>query len=177
ARLVGHRLVVRMAGLAALAAAHAMRLAPLGVTFIRTVGAMVGQPSVWPYVRVIQLSPAAGVAMLASVAWGLWLFTRRRPLPDYWLLAVMGVWAPIFALGAFAWNVPSRYTSMSLIPMLLCAFAFAQQIIDALLERLHAQRAAIAAVAAALTALLVVNPVRAAAVWNADRKSTRLNSS
>ena len=45
-------------------------------------------------------------------------------------LALLGVGIPLFMLGLFPWNMPSRYTSASLLPMLLCAFAFAQHCVD-----------------------------------------------
>jgi hypothetical protein len=82
---------------------------------------------------------------------------------------VLGVWAPVFALGLFAWNVPPRYTEMSLIPMLLCGMAFAQRATDwisAQSGRLRGKpRTEI--VAASLVALCMVNPANAARVINA----------
>jgi hypothetical protein len=79
-------------------------------------------------------------------------------------LALLGVWAPVFALGFFAWNVPSRYTSMSLIPLLICAIAFAQAMLDQLRSRLPV---AVETSCAAIVAVLVINPVAAAATIDA----------
>ena len=147
---------------------HAMLLAPLAGTFTRLVGALVGTISVWPYVRIGEMSSFAAVVTGALLVWGLYRLARRRVLPDYWLLALLGVWAPVFALGAFAWNVPPRYTEMSLIPMLLCAFATCQQIVGASSERFVRLRSRmISSVAAVTIAILVVNPVTLAATTNA----------
>lgn len=163
------RLALFFAGSAALALIHATLLASAPGSIVKLIGGMVGQPSVWPYVRVAQLSPAAGVLTLALLAWGLYQFARGRRIADYWLYAVLGVWAPVFALGLFAWNVPPRYTEMSLVPMLLCGMAFAQRAADwicAHVARLRGRpRAEI--VAAALVTLCMVNPANAARVIGA----------
>jgi len=115
------------------------------------------------------LSPAAGILTGALLAWGLYQLARRRPATDDWLLAVLGVWAPVFALGMFAWNVPSRYTEMSLMPMLLCAFAFAQRATDWLLAQVKRADRLPAGdrIAAALVGLCAIGPVGAAGVVDA----------
>ena len=51
-------------------------------------------------------------------------------MPDYVLLGLLGVWIPMFTIGFFMWSMPPRYTVASLLPMLLCAFAFAQKCTD-----------------------------------------------
>lgn len=152
-----------------LALIHVTVLASAPGSVIKLVGAMVGQPSVWPYVRVAELSEFAGVLTCALLAWGLYQLAHNRRVSDYWLLAVLGVWAPVFALGLFAWNVPARYTLMSLSPMLLCAFAFAQRGTDWLLAHVPPLRwlAQPHALAAALAAVCATNPASAAAVVNA----------
>lgn len=152
----------------AIAAIHIVWLAPLAGTPVRLVGALVGQPSVWQYVRIAQLSPVAGVATAGLLAWGIYRLAHRQRIPDFWLLAVLGVWAPMFALGLFAWDVPSRYTSMSLAPMLLCGFATAQRFIDsfALGRTVDQQHARWSALAAAIVAVCVVNPATVVASVN-----------
>jgi hypothetical protein len=104
---------------------------------------------------------------VALIGWGLYRFALRQRIPDYWLLTVLGVWAPVFALGLFAWNVPTRYTAMSLIPMLLCAFAAMQRSV----EWLRAQRPigrkpavwkTFAATIATIATIGVVNPTAVA---------------
>lgn len=151
-------------GVAALAALHIWLLAPVAGTFIRLVGALNGQPSTWPYVRIAEFSVGAALLCAALLGWGLWRVARRSPLPEYWLLALLGVWAPVFALGFFAWNVPARYTAMSLIPMLICALAFAQAMVDQLRARIPA---AAEALLVGAVALFVINPVATASTIDA----------
>jgi len=143
---------------------HAALLAPAAGTPIRLVGALVGQPSVWPYVRIAQMSVIGGVLCWAMFLWGFYRLAQRERVTDYWLLALLGVWAPVFALGLFAWDVPPRYTAMSLIPMLLCALAFAQRGWDLVVARGPAIIARASAFAAAVLALLMVNPADVYAV-------------
>ncbi|HEX2493178.1 MAG TPA: glycosyltransferase family 39 protein, partial [Steroidobacter sp.] len=142
----------------ALAAMHSALLAPAAGTAVRLVGALLGQPSAWPYARLGQLSLVAALLTGALLVGGVYQFARRRSIADYWLLAILGVWAPVFALGAFKWNVPSRYTEMSLAPMLLCAFAAAQGASDWLRRRFGSGRNLWNAAAAAIAAAGVVNP-------------------
>ncbi len=144
---------------AIVAIVHAAWLAPEAETVVRLVGAMIGQPSVWPYVRVAQLSVAAGVVCGALLGWGVWQLARSRSVPDYWLLAVSLVWAPVFVLGMFAWNVPPRYTAVALVPMIVSAFAALQAASDKLIRgRPHRAQT----FAAALAAVCIVNPAEAA---------------
>jgi len=117
-------------GTAAIALVHVGLITAWPGSMIKLVGAIVGQPSVWPYVRVIEFSIAAGVLVVLATSWGLWRLASRKRVPDYWLLALLGVWIPVFFLGFFVWNMPVRYTSASLVPLLLCAFAFAQHCAD-----------------------------------------------
>lgn len=166
---IGLRVIPLALAVSALALVHGALLASIPGQFIKLVGSMMGQPSVWPYVRVVQLCVAAGVLTFALLGWGIYLLARKRPLPDYWLLAALGVWAPLFALGLFAWNVPARYTEMSLAPMLLAAFAFAQRAsewLNAKLSSVLATRKVRDTIVAALIALAAINPVQAARAVN-----------
>ncbi len=151
-------------GAATLAVVHALLLASEARTVIRLVGAMVGQPSVWPYVRVAQLSVAAGLVCGVLLLWGVYQLARGRTVPDYWLLLILLVWAPVFALGVFAWNVPPRYTAVALIPMLVCAFAALQGVTEKITR--SAARAP-HAIAAGVAALCIINPVQALSTVNA----------
>jgi 4-amino-4-deoxy-L-arabinose transferase-like glycosyltransferase len=161
------RIALLLVAAAVLLTVHATLLASASGTFVRLVGALVGMASMWPYIRLAELSPVAALLTFGLLAWGCYQLARRGPLPDYWLLAVLGVWAPVFALGAFAWNVPSRYTEMSLTPMLLCAFAACQQATDRLLQgRSDALRARLSALAAFVSAACIINPVAALAEVN-----------
>lgn len=162
------RLATFAIAVGALALLHATLLASTSGSLIKLIGAMVGQPSVWPYVRIAQLSPAAAILTGALLAWGLYRIARHRLASDYWLLAVLGVWAPVFALGMFAWNVPPRYTEMSLVPMLVCAFACAQHAADWILAKARrAGKRGAEAIAAVLISLCVINPAAARQVIEA----------
>ena len=137
---------------------------------IKLVGAIVGQPSVWPYVRVMEFSLAAGALVVLATAWGLWGVANRQRVPDYWLLALLGVWIPVFCLGFFMWNMPTRYTSASLVPMLLSAFAFAQHCADRLWARLRIGTASRPMQHAAVLAVVVIaaNPAATVAAMTSD---------
>jgi 4-amino-4-deoxy-L-arabinose transferase-like glycosyltransferase len=129
-------------------------------SIIALIGAIVGQPSIWPYARIAEFSMVAAVLGAAGTAYGLWRIANRQRAPDYALLALLGVWIPLFVLGLFAWNMPSRYTSASLLPLVLCGFAFAQRAFEwaapLLPSRLPA--AALRGTAALVLAVLAINP-------------------
>jgi 4-amino-4-deoxy-L-arabinose transferase-like glycosyltransferase len=133
---------------------------------VKLVGVIIGQPSVWQYVRVAQFSLCAALLAFFATVWGLWRVANRQRAPDYALLALLGLWIPMFVLGVFAWNMPSRYTAASLLPMLVSAFALAQYGFDRLAQWV-AQRGfgngpqrAWRPVAALLTLALVVEPTQ-----------------
>lgn len=149
---------------AVIALTHVTFLAARPGSVLQLVGAVVGQPSVWPYFRIAQFSLAAAALAAAAILYGLWRLARRRRAPDYSLAALLGVGIPLFILGLFSWDMPSRYTSASLVPMLLCAFAFAQDVVDKLARRIGVESRAALGGAAAIVAVLVVNP-RGLAAW------------
>jgi hypothetical protein len=144
---------------------HVTLLAAWPGSVVKLVGMLVGQPSVWQYARISEFSRIAALLAAVMTIWGLWRIANWRRVPDYWLLAVLGVWIPMFMLGWFRWNLPSRYTSASLLPMLLCAFAFAQHAVNVLTRRLQLHSAGKPLQGAALLAavVLIVNPIAAAA--------------
>jgi len=164
---VERRVVYLLGAMAVVLIAHVVLLAPHAGTPMRLVGALVGQPSVWPYVRIAQMSPVAGVLGWTLFLWGFYRLARSQRVTDYWVLTLLGVWAPVFALGLFAWDVPTRYTAMSLIPMLLCSFAFAQRGWDLLVARRPSFAVPAGAFVAAVLALLMVNPSQVHAVITA----------
>lgn len=174
---VWRRLRIFVLGCGLLALIHFSLLAATPGSLKRVVGALVGQPSIWPYYRIITFSGIAGVLALASMAWGLWRLMRRRRVTDYVLLGLLGVWIPMFTLGFFVWNMPARYTVASLLPMMLCAFAFAQKITDWVQEKLTARNISLArgrpmqAIAAAAVTLMVVNPPAVADAVNSGYES------
>jgi 4-amino-4-deoxy-L-arabinose transferase-like glycosyltransferase len=174
---IWRRLWIFSLGCGLLALIHFSLLAATPGSLKKIIGALVGQPSIWPYYRIISFSDVAGALTVAALAWGLWHLMKRRRVPDYVLLAVLCVWIPVFALGFFVWNMPARYTAASLLPMLLCAFAFAQKVVDWVQARLATrnlallQRVPLQSLAAAVTAVLVVNPVGVARTVNSGYES------
>ena len=45
-------------------------------------------------------------ARRARSAWGLWGLAFNKRVTDYWLLALLGVWIPVFCIGFFVWDLP-----------------------------------------------------------------------
>jgi 4-amino-4-deoxy-L-arabinose transferase-like glycosyltransferase len=128
---------------------------------VKLVGALVGEPSVWPYVRVAQFSLCAALLASCGTVWGLWRIANRQRAPDYALLALLGLWIPMFVIGLFAWNMPSRYAAASLLPMLVSAFAVAQHAFDWLAQRFgNGLQRSWSPVAALLTLTLIVEPTQ-----------------
>jgi hypothetical protein len=160
-----------------LALIHFSLLASTPGSLKKVIGALVGQPSVWPYLRILQYSEVAGLLALAAVVWGLWRLMRRGRVPDYVLMGVLGVWIPMFTIGFFVWSMPPRYTVASLLPMMLCGFAFAQKAVDWLQARAAARNISLVSgkpaqlLAAAATTALVVNPVQVMASVNSGYES------
>lgn len=156
-------------GCAAIALLHVGLITAWPGSMVKLVGSIVGQPSVWPYVRVLEFSLVAAVLAVAGSAWGLWLLANRKRAADYWLLAVLGVWIPLFCLGFFMWNMPSRYTSASLIPLLLSAFAFAQWAADRIWARLRlAESRPIQTAAVVAVTAVAANPSATVAAMTSD---------
>lgn len=165
---------------ALLALIHVTSLAARPGSVTQLLGSMVGEPSVWPYLRIAEFSEVGAVLVAVLTLWGLYRLALGRQVPDYWLFTMLGVWVPLFAIGLFTWNVPSRYTAASLLPMLMAAFAFAQEGGHWLQRRLAAtallQRGQLAGrlsstglqvAVAMLVGVLVINPAAAARVVNA----------
>jgi Dolichyl-phosphate-mannose-protein mannosyltransferase len=161
-------------GSALIALVQVTLLASRPGSVLHLIGAIVGRPSVWPYAKIAEISWAAAALAAAGIAWGLWRVSLRRPAPDFSLLATLGIWIPLFMIGFFVWYLPPRYTAASLLPLLLCAFAFAQALSDEMRQRWLAGNdfrglgAHLQGMLAALTTVLVVNPVAIARVVNQD---------
>ena len=142
-------------------------------------GVMLGWPSVWPFIAIGEYSAVAMLAVVAALASGLWLLARRKPVPDHLLLTIMGLWVPLLMIGWIKWNIPPRYAAAQIMPMLVAAFAALQWAAQWIAHRLAQRRATAApgagkeaviakgaagiptwaAAAAALSAVLVVNPI------------------
>ena len=134
-------------------------------------GVMLGWPSVWPFISIAGYSAVAMLAVTGSLACGLWLLARRKPLPDHLLLVVLGLWVPLLMIGCIRWNIPTRYAAAQVMPMLVSAFAAMQWAAGWLAQRVPAQVGALTAAgvprawvpaAALLAVVLVVNPVQVA---------------
>ncbi len=125
---VWRRLRIFALGSGLLALIHFSLLAATPGSLKKIIGALVGQPSIWPYFRIVAFSEVAGVLAAAALAVGAVAPDEADVvLPDYVLLGLLGVWIPMFMIGFFMWSMPPRYTVASLLPMMLCAFAFAQK--------------------------------------------------
>jgi 4-amino-4-deoxy-L-arabinose transferase-like glycosyltransferase len=169
---VWRRMRIFALGCGLLALIHFSLLASTPGSLKKVVGALVGQPSIWPYFRIAQFSQVATLLAAASLGWSLWRLMQRRPAPDYVLLGVLGVWIPMFTIGFYVWSMPPRYTVASLLPLMLCAFAFTQHVTDWVQRRFEIRRQRPLHIAAAVaTTLLVVNPVVLAQTVNSGYES------
>ena len=133
----------------------------------KLIGAMVGMPSVWPILKFLEYSPAAGamygVILGLMAAW----FVKGRRLPMHVLFFGIGVWVPLLLLGSFAWYIPPRYAIGQLGFFLLCTFAglaFVVREMDWSNTALAKPRHAIAAMV--LVVVLLVNPIALSGVVN-----------
>lgn len=173
---IWRRMSIFALGSGMLALIHFTLLAATPGSMKKVVGALVGQPSVWPYFRIAQFTEMAALLAAAALAWSLWCLAKRRRVADYALLGLLGVWIPIFTIGFFVWSMPPRYTVASLLPMMLCGFAFAQKGGEWLQAKLPLVSGrswfnAAPGAAGALTTVLVVNPVAMASTVNSGYES------
>ncbi len=127
-----------------------------GVPPRQAAGALLGWPSVWPYLAISRYSPFSVLALAAGIAWGCVRLAQRRPVPDYLLFVALGVWIPILMIGTFKWDIPSRYAAAEIFPLLIGAFAAAQGLWSTMARGRSAPRWQL--LVAALVALLAVNP-------------------
>jgi hypothetical protein len=133
----------------------------------KLVGSMVGQPSVWPYVRVAGYSEVAAILCASMLITALVRFARRQPVSDYTVLAVLTIGIPLVVMGLFLWDLPVRYTASSALPLLLCGFAFAQSATQSLTRKLdRTKQSRWHAAIAIVLAVLMVNPIAFASVVN-----------
>ena len=166
--VVWSRLGLFLAGSGLLAVAHIALLKPTAGSTMKLIGLLVGQPSIWPYYKVMQFSYVAGLIAAVCLVWGVVRLARGKRVPDYWVMMLVGVWVPMFMIGLFLWNVPSRYTAASILPLLIAAFAFAQHGADRLALRTYRSSQGLmqGLLALGLT-VLVVDPAAVARVTNA----------
>jgi hypothetical protein len=172
---IWRRLRIFLLGSGLLTLIHLTLVASTPGNLKKVLGALVGQPSVWPYLRIAELSEVAALLALAALLWALWRLAKRRRVPDYALLALLGLWIPMFTIGFYVWNMPPRYAVASLLPMMLCGFAFAQKFGEWLQLKVSSGSGSIPraghVVAVALTSTLVINPVAMSKVIDSGYES------
>jgi hypothetical protein len=162
------RLSIVAMGCGVLALIHLSLLMYTPGSMVQIFGALVGQPSVWPYFRFMGFSYVAGALLVLSLVHSLVRLATGSPVTDHALMSLLGVWVPLFVTGFFLWDVPTRYTAASLLPMLLVVLAYAQELSDRVrASRAQSSRKWLPAAFAAVVALAVVDPVAAARVVNA----------
>ena len=138
-----------------------------GESIRRTLGMMVGLPSIWSFLRAVVYSPAAWLIVCVGLLNALWRLARRQRIPDYWLFFFLAVWLPLFGLGLFGWDVEARYTEFALLPLLVCALAASQAFGVAIMRRVGPTRVpAVQGLLAVVAAILIVNPVSLAHTVN-----------
>jgi hypothetical protein len=116
-------LTVLLAGTLAVIGTYAVVLHSTGLfPGRRIVGSMMGQPSVWPVLRLFEYSPAAAAVLLVALSLAVIGFARGRLLPAFLLDFSLAVWLPRILIGFFEWDVEPRYTMGQLPGFLLCAF-------------------------------------------------------
>ena len=130
-------------------------------------GLLLGWPSVRTLIGVSSYSLAALLIAACGLAAGLWRLAHREPVPDHVLLLTLGVWLPLLQIGCFFWDPAQRYVEAQIMPVFIAAFASAQFAFRAVAQRRwsEAQPRAVApgsagVAAAAVTCVLVINPVR-----------------
>jgi hypothetical protein len=167
-RAIWPRIAVVLAGSAVLAAVHVVLLKSSAGSMMKLVGLLVGQPSIWPYYRILEFSKFAGLLSVVCLIWGIVKLAAGKRVPDYWVMMLVGVWIPMFMIGLFLWNVPSRYTAASILPLLIAAFAFAQHCAAKLSVRVDRRSQNwVQGILAAIVAIVAINPIALAKVANA----------
>lgn len=158
---------------AVLAAAQVLLLHAAGAgPMNKIIGLMAGKPSIWPLLQLGRYSPIAFAVVWIGVAIALWRLAQRKPISDYWLYFVLGLWLPLIAMGTFGWFFPTRYTEFALLPLLLCGLA-ALQSLAVRVARPSSDAAAatgggaLAALIAAISAVAVLNPIAVAGAVDA----------
>jgi hypothetical protein len=168
-QLQRRRVAILIGVCAVLAIAQVAIVHSQGVGSLRqTLGALIGWPSVWPYIVLSGYSIAAAVLVVIGLLRALWLIAHRQPVPDHVLFVVLGVWFPLFLMGVLTWDIALRYAAGQTLPLFLGAFAAAQWLASSglrLLAPLATPR--VAATASAVVCLLIVNPLLLARTVNA----------
>ena len=134
-----------------IAAVQVVLLHRTGIAPHKIIGLMVGRPSIWPYLRIGDYSPAALVLIAIALFGALMRLAARERIADVWLFFGLCFLLPLFLVGIFGWYIPPRYAEFAVLPMLICAFAPWQQL------RFPAGPAT--ALSAVLIGVAILNPV------------------
>jgi 4-amino-4-deoxy-L-arabinose transferase-like glycosyltransferase len=124
-------------------------------TLRKSIGVLVGQPSIWQYLVIGNYSIAVLAVVAAGLALALLRLARGEPVAEHWLFFALAVWVPLFVLGLTDWDFLPRYTEFALIPLVIIALAECQQWVARWAGRWSPAIAALAAMA-------VINPVAVA---------------
>lgn len=134
----------------------------------KMIGALTGLPSVWPVLRLAEISPAAGLVYFTALIAAAATLARGKPIPMHFLFFAIGVWAPLLAIGLFRWNVPSRYALGQLPGFLLCVFAAMPFLLRESLGRFSIRSRFQGVALLALVTIALVNPISLARTVNPD---------
>jgi 4-amino-4-deoxy-L-arabinose transferase-like glycosyltransferase len=129
------------------------------------VAAMMGTASVWSFLLYAPVSYGATAIATAGAVIALWRIATVRPVPDVWLFALLGVWAPMFLIGTRDSYPEYRYMTGALLPLLIVAFASCQwfgELLSRRTSRLIPPPARVFVVVIAVA--LIVNPVKVVGV-------------
>jgi 4-amino-4-deoxy-L-arabinose transferase-like glycosyltransferase len=134
----------------------------------KIIGAMVGVPSILPTLRFAEFSYVGSAIVIVAALIAVWRLSRGATVPLHFMFLIIAVWAPLLAIGLFAWNVPLRYVSGPLPFFLLATIACAGYVAGLMTRRKGTVRLGRreAVVATAVTAICVINPV---AAWDTAR--------
>jgi hypothetical protein len=133
----------------------------------KLIGAMVGEPSVWPTLRFAEYSLIGFPLYSIPFVFAVIALVRRQSIPDHFLYFGIAVWAQLFAIGFFRWYVPPRYVMGALPFALLCyvaGFLYLSTIAPRI--RIFVRRPLGAWLASAALVVLAVNPLAVARVVN-----------
>jgi hypothetical protein len=127
------------------------------------IGAVVGQPSVWPILRFGEFSFAATAVYMVFLINALYRCYNRHRVATHVLFFLLAVWTPLIAIGLLSWYVPPRYIFGPLPFFLLCVCAGAFSLSSLRLQE-NPRRGFYWIPAAA--AVLIINPISFASVVN-----------
>jgi len=125
-------------------------------------------PSPAVAIPVLREFPIASSVYGLSVLYALYRLLHRLPLPAHYLLLLLAVALPLWAIGVFKWGVPIRYVLHTVPLYVLCCLAGIAYLWSALQEKLGSRRQLVAAaVFPAIAVSVAIHPVDLRAAVNA----------